>query len=140
MCVKYYGKHICGHLGAYRCITICAYKQDTESLIRRGIARTHGQIRSNRVLCVRDSSINWTLVDTKCTRYRQRDEEELGKMGMSYIMWDGNTAGSSNSGECRIMGIEDLCSVYAAIGLFKGLIDVIGHAVAWFICWLRTPY
>jgi hypothetical protein len=97
MCVKYYDKHICGHLGIYRGITICAYKQDTESLLRRGIAPTHGRIRSNRILCVRDSSINWTLVDTKCTRCRQRDEEELGEMGMSYIMWGGNAAGSSNS-------------------------------------------
>jgi hypothetical protein len=92
MCIEHYDEHSCGCTGEYLGITICLSRQDTKALLKCGIPPTHGRIRSNAFLCQRESTIDRKLVDTKCASCRRKDEEELAKMGFSYVKRGPDTA------------------------------------------------
>ncbi len=64
----------------------CNHLKDTQALQMRGIGSNHPRIRENSYMCVQNTTTDWAGVDESCKECRRkRDENELGKMGLSYL-------------------------------------------------------
>jgi hypothetical protein len=62
------------------------HKKETQTLLARGMGSTHPRIRENSYMCVQNTTTEWASVDKSCNEcQKKRYEDELGKMGLSYL-------------------------------------------------------